>query len=138
MNAIINVLSIGAFIAVLVWLMRQSRRSLVGWHSPDGCDFVASARVSDDAGTPSKWIVVRAHLDPMERKISLLPRGARSSGVRGTFDVVGRPHDASAAGLTTRDAGFVARGSNRDVLVRVARGSLPCDLLNALVDRGDQ
>jgi hypothetical protein len=43
-DAVINVISIVVFVGVLVWLMRQSRRSLVGWHSPDGFDFVAAAR----------------------------------------------------------------------------------------------
>jgi len=135
-DAVINVISIVAFVGVLVWLMRQSRRSLVGWHSPDGCDFVAAARGVDDSGTPTKWKVVRAHLDPSTKKISLLPRGARSSDVRGTFDVVGRPHDSMTKGLPARHAAFVVRNGDRDVMVRVERASIPFDKLNAVVDAG--
>ena len=135
-DAVINVISIVAFVGVLVWLMRQSRRSLVGWHSPDGCDFVAAARGVDDSGTPTKWKVVRAHLDPSTKKISLLPRGARSSDVRGTFDVVGRPHDSMTKGLHARHVAFVVRNGDRDVMVRVERASVPFDKLNAVVDAG--
>jgi hypothetical protein len=135
-DAVINVISIVAFVGVLVWLMRQSRRSLVGWHSPDGCDFVAAARGVDDSGTPTKWKVVRAHLDPSTKKISLLPRGARSSDVRGTFDIVGRPHDSMMKGLHVRHAAFVVRNGDRDVMVRVERASIPFDKLNAVVDAG--
>ena len=135
-DAVINVISIVAFVGVLVWLMRQSRRSLVGWHSPDGCDFVAAARGVDDSGTPTKWKVVRAHLDPSTKKISLLPRGARSSDVRGTFDVVGRPHDSTTKGLHARHAAFVVRNGDRDVMVRVERASIPFERLNAVVDAG--
>ena len=135
-DAVISVISIVAFVGVIVWLMRQSRRSLVGWHSPDGCDFVAAARGVDDSGTPTKWKVVRAHLDPSTKKISLLPRGARSSDVRGTFDVVGRPHDSMTKGLHVRHAAFVVRNGDRDVMVRVERASIPFDKLNAVVDAG--
>lgn len=135
-DGVINVISIVAFVGVLVWLMRQSRRSLVSWHSPDGCDFVAAARGVDDSGTPTKWKVVRAHLDPSTKKISLLPRGARSSDVRGTFDVVGRPHDSMTKGLHARHAAFVVRNGDRDVMVRVERASIPFDKLNAVVDAG--
>lgn len=133
-DAVFNVISIVVFVGVLVWLMRQSRRSLVGWHSPDGFDFVAAARGVDDSGTPTKWKVVRAHLDPSTKKISLLPRGVRSSDVRGTFDVVGRPHESMTKGLNPRHAGFVVRRGDHDVMVRVERGSLPFDRLTAVVD----
>lgn len=133
-DALINVVSIAVFIGVLLWLMRQSRRSLVGWHSPDGYDFVAAARTIDDSGTPTRWRVVRARLDPSTAQLSLLPRGARSGEVRGTFRIVGRPHESSVVGLHRRHAGFVARRGDDDVMVRVDRGSLPFDRLNAVVD----
>jgi hypothetical protein len=137
-DALINVASIVLFVGVLVWLMRQSRRSLVGWHSPDGYDFVAAARGVDDSGTPGRWKIVRVHLDPQTTSVSLLPRGTRASDVRGTFRVVGRPHESATKGFAPRHAGFVVRRDDRDVLVRVDRGSLPFDRFNAVIDGSAQ
>ena len=137
-DAVINVVSVVVFVGVLVWLMRQSRRSLVGWHSRDGYDFVAAARGIDESGTPTRWKIVRVHLDPDSKTLSLLPRGARSTEVRGSFRIVGRPHESVTKGLHPRHAAFVVRRDDGDVLVRVDRSSLPFDRITATIESSAQ
>lgn len=134
-DALINVVSIVVFVGVLVWLMRQSRRSLTGWHSTDGRDFVAHARGVDESGTPTRWKVVRAHLDEETATVSLLPRG-RATDVRGSFLLAGRPGSPELFGGSTRHSAFVLRGSDHDVIVRVVRGSLPEERLESTLRRG--
>jgi hypothetical protein len=134
-DAVINMVSIVVFVAILVWLMRQSRRSLVGWHSPDGLDFVATARGIDESGTPTKWKVVRARFDPTTNDVSLLPRGARSADLRGTFRLAGRADESATTGMNPRHVGFVVRHADRDVLLRVERASAPCANLTEAVER---
>ncbi|MFM9136578.1 MAG: hypothetical protein ACKOQZ_00245 [Actinomycetota bacterium] len=131
-DALINIVSIVVFVGVLVWLMRQSKRSLTRWHSGDGRDFVAHARSVDDSGTPTRWKVVRAHLDETTSTVSLLPRG-RASDVRGSFILVGRPAATDSTRSATRFASFVLRGHDHDVVVRVARGSLPAERLESVL-----
>lgn len=137
-DALVNVVSIVVFVGVLVWLIRQSRRSLVGWHSPNGYDFVANARSIDASGTPTRWRVVRARLDPSTKVVSLLPRGARSGDVRGEFELVGRPHESETKSMGPRHGAFVVRSRDRDVLLRVERHSLPFTRLTDVVDRNGQ
>jgi hypothetical protein len=137
-DAVVNVVSIVVFVSILVWLMRQSRRSLVGWHSADGNDFVATARTIDDSGTPTRWRVVRARLDPMTSMVSLLPRGVRSGDVRGTFELVGRPHESETALLGPRHGAFVLRSPDRDIVLRVELHSRPFTNLTDVVDRTGQ
>jgi len=131
-DALINIVSIVVFVAVLVWLMRQSKRSLTGWHSGDGRDFVAHARSVDVSGTPTRWKVVRAHLDEATSTVSLLPRG-RATEVRGNFTLVGRPASPDPGGSSTRFSSFVLRGRDHDVVVRVTRGSLPEERLESVL-----
>jgi hypothetical protein len=117
-----NVASSALFVALLGFAMWWSRRGERQWTSSDGLRCICQMRISGD-GLEHPWREVRLLIIPSLSTIAVTAKGRRGKPFRGTWNLLGIPHDSLIADVRDDQQTFAAHkqgDTEQTAIVRIA------------------
>ena len=122
MRGLLNVASSALFISLLVFAMWWARRGERQWTSSDGLRCICQMRISGD-GLEHPWREVRILIIPSLSAIAVTAKGHRGKPFRGTWNLLGIPHDSLIADVRDDQQTFAAHkqgDTEQTAIVRIA------------------